>query len=112
MKINEHSLPVIGAILGDIVGSRFELNGTRIKTVEFDFFNIDSHFTDDTVLTLAIAKWLLEPNNNLIDIVLSLGRQYIDVGFGHSFKNWLRSPAPQPYNSYGNGSAMRVSGKP
>jgi ADP-ribosylglycohydrolase len=109
MKINEHSLPVIGAILGDIVGSRFELNGTRIKTVEFDFFNIDSHFTDDTVLTLAIAKWLLEPNNNLIDIVLSLGRQYIDVGFGHSFKNWLRSPAPQPYNSYGNGSAMRVS---
>ena len=109
MIIKQHSLPVIGAILGDMVGAPYELMGHRIKKVDFPFFNEESTFTDDTVLTLAIANWLIERNTNLCSIVHSMGRNYINVGFGHSFKNWLRDNNPQPYNSYGNGSAMRVS---
>lgn len=109
INIKLHSLPIIGAILGDMVGAPYELKGHRIKNVDFPFFNEESTFTDDTVLTLAIVKWLIEQNTNLCNIVHSIGRDYINVGFGHSFKNWLRDSNPQPYNSYGNGSAMRVS---
>jgi ADP-ribosylglycohydrolase len=109
MIIKKHSLPIIGAILGDIVGAPYELAGTRIKSTDFPLFKDDSTFTDDTVLTLAIAKWILNPKSDPKDIVHELGRTYIDVGFGHSFKKWLRDPNPQPYGSMGNGSAMRVS---
>lgn len=77
--------------------------------MEFPLFNENSTFTDDTVLSLAIAKWLMSPNLSLSGIVHSIGNKYINVGFGHSFKMWLRDSNPQPYNSYGNGSAMRVS---
>lgn len=109
MIIKQHSLPVIGAILGDMVGAPYELKGHRIKKVDFPFLNEESTFTDDTVLTLAIANWLVDRNTDLCSIVHSMGRDYINVGFGHSFKKWLRDSNPQPYNSYGNGSAMRVS---
>ena len=109
MIIKEHSFPIIGAILGDIVGAPYELKGHRIKTMDFPLFKEDITFTDDTVLTLAIANWLIEDNADLCSIVHSLGRKYFNVGFGHSFKNWLRNSSPQPYNSCGNGSAMRVS---
>ena len=109
MEIKKHVYPIIGAIIGDIVGSPYELKGTRIKTIDFPLFNENSTYTDDTVLTLAIVKWLLGDRNNLVEIVRELGLSFFDVGFGHYFKNWLRSSTPRPYNSFGNGSAMRVS---
>lgn len=103
-------LPVIGAIAGDIIGSPYELKGHRIKTTEFPLFSTESKFTDDSVLTIAVAKWcVMGQSNGLEAIVRELCLRYFDVGFGHSFKEWLRSDNPQPYNSWGNGSAMRVS---
>ena len=109
MKINPYTLPLIGAIAGDVVGSPYELKGTRIKTEIFPLFNEKSTFTDDTVLTLAVAKWMMNRELHLADIVHDIGRKYKNVGFGHTFKEWLRSDNPKPYNSLGNGSAMRVS---
>ena len=82
MIIKKHSLPIIGAILGDIVGAPYELAGTRIKNTDFPLFKDGSSFTDDTVLTLAIAKWILNPESEPKDIVHELGRKYIGVGFG------------------------------
>ena len=102
---------MLGAIIGDIVGSTREWN--NIKTKDFELLPQGSCFTDDTVMTLAVAKWLLDdPSHNsdsLINIMQDLGRKYPDAGYGHSFRKWLNSDNPQPYNSYGNGSAMRVS---
>ena len=108
-KINNHLLPIIGAIAGDIIGSPYELNGSRIKTKEFPLFSQQSTYTDDTVMTLGVAQWVMNNNENLTSILHILGNKYIDVGFGHAFKCWLRSENPQPYNSWGNGAAMRVS---
>lgn len=108
-KINKHLLPIIGAISGDIIGSPYEFNGSRIKTKEFPLFSQQSTYTDDTVMTLGVAQWVMSNNENLTSILHLLGNKYIDVGFGHAFKNWLRSENPQPYNSWGNGAAMRVS---
>lgn len=109
MKIYPYTLPIIGAIAGDVIGSPYELKGTRIKTENFPLFNEKSTFTDDTVLTLAVARWMINRELNLADIVHDIGRKYKKVGFGHAFKEWLRSDNPKPYNSLGNGSAMRVS---
>lgn len=108
-KINNHLLPIIGAIAGDIIGSPYELNGSRIKTKEFPLFSQQSTYTDDTVMTLGVAQWVMNNNENLTSILHLWGNKYIDVGFGHAFKCWLRSENPQPYNSWGNGAAMRVS---
>lgn len=102
-------LPIIGAIAGDIIGSSYELIGSRTKDYNFDLFNNNSSYTDDTVLTIAVAKWLLNDSIPLQQIILSMGKRYMDVGFGHAFKEWLRSNNPKPYNSWGNGSTMRVS---
>lgn len=105
----------VGAIAGDIIGSVHELKGTRIKTTEFELFPNEAHFTDDTVMTMAITKWLNGlssiPNNSLglIDIMRQIGNKYKNVGYGHALKQWLISESPQPYYSYGNGSAMRVT---
>ena len=107
--INIHLLPLIGAIAGDIIGSPYELKGHRIKRTDFPLFNRDSTFTDDTILTLAVAQWIQNRNGNLVEILHTLGNKYINVGFGHAFKCWLRSKNPKPYNSWGNGAAMRVS---
>ena len=96
---------MIGAIIGDIVGSVYE--GDPNKTTDFDLFGRRSDYTDDTVLTIAIANSILED----IDFVTSLkyfGRKYT-AGYGASFANWLYSDSVEPYNSWGNGSAMRVS---
>ena len=108
-KINNHLLPIIGAIAGDIIGSPYELNGSRIKSKEFPLFSQQSTYTDDTVMTLGVAQWVMNNNENLTSILHIWGNKYINVGFGHAFKCWLRSENPQPYNSWGNGSAMRVS---
>lgn len=105
---------VIGAIVGDIIGSAHELKGTRIKTTEFELFPNNATFTDDTVMTMAIMKWLSDiyripsSDDGLVPIMKDIGWRYMEVGYGHSFKQWLRSENPEPYNSLGNGSAMRV----
>jgi type I restriction enzyme M protein len=105
---------MLGAIIGDIVGSRFEWR--NIKTKEFEFFAEDSFFTDDSVMTLAIAQAILSAGEGWRNLgqeavkrMRRLGRRYEEAGYGPRFKKWLFSDDPQPYGSYGNGSAMRVS---
>lgn len=102
---------MLGAIAGDIIGSIYEWN--NIKTKDFPLFSTRSHFTDDTVMTLAIAKWLMEDElrsqEGLTRIMQDLGRRYASAGYGGQFRKWLASENPKPYHSYGNGSAMRVS---
>lgn len=109
MTIYSESYPLLGAIAGDIIGSPYELKGNRIKTTDFFMFSEKSRFTDDTVLSLAVAKWVLDPSKNLSEIMVNLGRKFMSVGYGHAFKTWMRSDEQKPYGSYGNGSAMRVS---
>ncbi len=96
----------VGAVAGDIIGSVYEIK--RIKTTVFPLFTEYSTFTDDTVLTIAIADAIL--NNKPFDKTLhEYGNRYPDRGYGKKFFEWLQSPNPRPYNSWGNGSAMRVS---
>ena len=106
---------MLGAIIGDVVGSRFEWD--NIKTKEFDLFTDDCLATDDSVMTLAIAKALMESDSNFDNLgekaivyMQKLGRKYPYSGYGGNFARWLVSSNPKPYNSWGNGSAMRVSG--
>ena len=104
-----------GAIIGDIVGSRFEWN--NIKTKDFELFHKDCFFTDDSVMTIAVAKALHESKkNNYEDLEKQLdhymheiGKKYPHCGFGGSFYRWIMNDIHEPYNSYGNGSAMRTS---
>lgn len=95
-----------GAAAGDIIGSVYEWRGC--KTPDFPLFGKDSKFTDDTVMTVANVRWLLE-KGSLTDIMQDLGRRYPHAGYGGMFKKWLKEEYPQPYNSFGNGAAMRVS---
>ena len=102
---------MLGAIVGDIIGSAYEFKNTKRK--EFHLFTPKSKFTDDTVMTLAVARWLCGDKEHrketLVRHMQELGRRYPTAGYGGSFMRWLYNPEPQPYNSYGNGSAMRVS---
>ncbi len=106
-----------GAILGDIIGSPYEFDRGD-KTKDFPLFCKRSRFTDDTVMTVAVAEALLdvpegaEDGEILMAVQRSMrrwGRKYPDAGYGGMFSRWLRSPDPRPYGSFGNGSAMRVS---
>jgi len=97
---------MIGAIIGDVIGSRFE--GRYKKSTEFILFNKKSRFTDDSVLTIAVADCLLN-NKNYTSALQEYGRRYSDAGYGGNFYKWIFSDKPQAYNSWGNGSAMRVS---
>ncbi len=97
---------MIGAIAGDIIGSIYE--GSQIKTKEFPLFDDDCCFTDDTVLTVAVAKAILG-DGDYKKTIWELGNIYPYAGYGGNFIKWLNSPEPQPYDSWGNGSAMRVS---
>ena len=97
---------MIGAIAGDIIGSVYELH--PIKTKDFPLFRPQCRFTDDTVLTVAIAQAIME-NRDYLKAILDIGRRYPRAGYGGSFFHWLHSREPKPYNSWGNGSAMRVS---
>jgi ADP-ribosylglycohydrolase len=97
---------IIGAIAGDIIGSVFEWN--NVKTVNFDLFCPRSIFTDDSVLTLATMYALLN-NTGYGQAYHEFGREFPRAGYGHSFRLWISSNNPKPYNSWGNGSAMRVS---
>ena len=106
-----------GAILGDIVGSPYEFDCNNYKAKDFPLFSRRSDFTDDTVMTLAVAKALLSSRGQddaaikaaLVREMQQLGRAYPDRGYGTHFGGWLYEDDPQPYQSYGNGSAMRVS---
>ena len=102
---------MLGAIIGDIVGSTREWR--NIKTEDFELVPTGSRFTDDTVMTLAVAEWLMiDPEHKaetLVECMQRLGRKYPHAGYGGMFRKWLASNHPQPYGSFGNGSAMRVS---
>ena len=106
-----------GAILGDIVGSPYEFDFNNYKAKNFPLFIERSVITDDTVMTLAVAKALLDTRGQddaavkaaLVQQMQQLGRAYPDMGYGVRFGSWLYEDDPQPYQSYGNGSAMRVS---
>ena len=105
---------MIGAIIGDIVGSRFEWN--NIKSKNFEFLTYKCFPTDDSVMTLALAKAVLiskpdysDLSQNAVECMQSVGRNYPDCGYGGGFRKWMFSDDPKPYNSYGNGAAMRVS---
>ncbi len=95
-----------GAIAGDIIGSAYEFK--PFKSTEFPLFCHSSEFTDDTVMTVANADWLLS-GDSLFGIMQDWGNRYPTAGYGGMFLDWLQIYDPQPYNSFGNGSAMRVS---
>lgn len=106
-----------GAILGDIIGSPYEFDMGN-KSKEFPLFSERSHFTDDTVMTFAIAEVFLDNDllmndevirQRLIESMQRYGKLYPRAGYGGMFRRWLKCGNPQPYGSYGNGSAMRAS---
>ena len=99
---------MIGAIIGDIVGSRFEFNNTD-KT-DFELFTPECSYTDDTICTIAVAEAILN-GTSYKKSILKWCRKYPDPkgAYGSSFESWIHQKNPKPYNSYGNGSAMRVS---
>lgn len=118
---------MLGAIIGDIVGSRFEFDNYRKK--DFQLFTEDCQVTDDSIMTLAIAKAIMETEKNkgsgsgderdnayyallegmAVKHMQEIGSRYPDCGYGGMFSRWVFSKNPQPYNSFGNGAAMRIS---
>lgn len=102
---------MIGAIAGDIIGSVYEFD--NIKTTDFRLFSPQCDFTDDSIMTVAVADWLMNDgalrSERLTERMQYYGRLYPNHGYGDKFRLWLRSRSPRPYNSWGNGSAMRVS---
>lgn len=99
---------MIGAILGDIIGSRFEFSKVRNKSEDFELFTDKCEFTDDTVLTIATMDSIL--NDIPFDKSYSYwGNKYPTCSYGSRFRDWLEEDIKEPYYSYGNGSAMRVS---
>ena len=95
-----------GAVAGDIIGSIYEWNAT--KKTDFYLFTPFSKYTDDTVMTVANADWL-NTGDSLLGIMQDYGNRFPHAGYGGMFRSWLREDDPKPYNSFGNGSAMRVS---
>lgn len=105
---------MLGAIIGDIVGSRFEWNNHKDK--DFEFLTYKCFPTDDSIMSLAIAQAIMvskqdhsDLSENAVECMQCVGRNYPDCGYGTAFKDWIFSNDPKPYNSYGNGAAMRVS---
>ncbi|MDO5022900.1 MAG: ADP-ribosylglycohydrolase family protein, partial [Eubacteriales bacterium] len=105
---------MLGAIIGDIIGSRFEWD--NIKSKEFTLFTERCFPTDDSIMTLAVAAALLEKHEKggdlpklAIKYMQDFGRRYPHAGYGVNFTKWLKEENPKPYNSFGNGAAMRVS---
>jgi ADP-ribosylglycohydrolase len=117
---------MLGAIVGDIVGSRFEFNNHRSK--DFDLFDEDCFATDDSIMTIAVAKAIMDASKAkktnarnydhdfhaklsklTVKNMQEIGRKYPNCGFGGMFCGWVFSDDPKPYNSFGNGAAMRVS---
>lgn len=119
---------MLGAIIGDIVGSRFEFNTQKNK--DFELFTEGCFPTDDSIITLAVAKAIMETEKSIepsisadaangdyhrrlgkltVKYMQEIGRQYPDCGYGRMFARWVFSDNPEPYNSFGNGAAMRIS---
>ena len=106
---------MIGAVIGDIAGSRFEFNNFRSKN--FTLITRECFPTDDSFMTIAIGKAILDCHENYVDLsnfaiknMQMFGRRYPYGGYGGMFRHWLTDKNPQTYNSFGNGAAMRVSG--
>ncbi|MBQ6582894.1 MAG: ADP-ribosylglycohydrolase family protein, partial [Mogibacterium sp.] len=107
---------MIGAILGDMIGAPYEFDRGD-KTKDFPLFSEGSEFTDDTVMTIAVAEAMMDSDGEsdgeiraaLVESMQKWGHRYPDAGYGGRFFGWFRAKDPQPYGSYGNGSAMRVS---
>jgi len=97
---------MIGAIIGDVIGSAYEWH--PVKTKEFELFNNETHFTDDTVLTVATADAIIH-DGNYAAAYHRWGREFPFAGYGGNFWHWLCSSKMEPYNSFGNGAAMRVA---
>src|SRR5690554_100107 len=104
--MTSNSNTIIGAVIGDVIGSVFEWN--NIKKTDFDLFNPKCDFTDDTVLTIAVADCMLN-KKDFAKTIWEYGRKYRGRGYGGSFRNWLQEDDLKPYGSFGNGSAMRAS---
>lgn len=107
---------MLGAILGDIVGSPYEFDHNNYKHKDFPLLSEKSHFTDDTVMTAAVAVGLIDgkglPERTFCAVQHEMrfwGREYPHAGYGGMFRRWLHAENPKPYGSFGNGSAMRVS---
>lgn len=102
---------MLGAVIGDVVGSRYEFN--NIKTKDFELFGKGCYATDDTVMTCAVAEVLINKKQNdkdyIIDTLKKWGKRYPQAGYGGHFGCWVLGNEREPYNSYGNGAAMRVS---
>ena len=112
---------MLGAMIGDIVGSRFEFDNHRDKN--FELFTDECKVTDDSIMTLAVAKALMETAKHsvgaepyrselerlTVKYMQEIGRKYPDCGYGGMFGRWVFSESPMPYNSFGNGAAMRIS---
>lgn len=130
---NDNKYTLLGGIIGDIAGSRFEFNPIKNKHFEllvkgknylssnqtFKEYNETCHFTDDTIMTVAVAKAMLDADEdygNLKELVVKnmkeFGHKYPLAGYGAKFNTWLTLPIYEPYNSYGNGSAMRIGAVP
>ena len=103
-------MAIKGAVLGDILGSQYEFN--RPKNLDWQniplIIDDKAKFTDDSVMMLAIKKALVE-DNDLVETMVYVGHQYPFCGYGAKFFSWINGKKHQPYNSWGNGSAMRVS---
>ena len=111
---------IFGAVVGDVIGSPYEFNRNNIKTKNFELISERSQFTDDSVMTVAISHALCECKTDgimdekkfkkaVIESMQYFGRRYPYAGYGTMFIGWVFSEHPRPYNSFGNGSAMRVS---
>lgn len=103
---NHYCIYLMGAIVGDVVGSIFEIN--NIKTKNFDLLSPDSDYTDDSVMTIAVADAILN-NLPIVETLQKYGRDFPNRGYGKFFQDWINSDNPQPYRSWGNGSAMRTA---
>ncbi len=97
---------MLGAIAGDVIGSVYE--GSPIKTESFPLFHPRCRFTDDTVMTVAVAHAILESSDYALSMKI-FGRKYPNAGYGSAFFHWIYEDAVLPYQSWGNGAAMRVS---
>ena len=105
---------MLGSVIGDIAGSRFEFNNRRSR--DFPLFDRGCFVTDDSIMTLAVAKAILASEgdwntlgSNTVKYMQAIGRKYPDCGYGGMFRRWMFDDNPKPYNSFGNGAAMRVS---
>lgn len=104
---------LVGIVVGDCVGSRFERNNCKSK--EFTFFRSGCRVTDDTIMSLGVSNALIEANGNYNDMnniaiknMVQIGRKYQECGFGRTFYDWIKTENHEPYNSFGNGAAMRI----